>query len=113
MKKDMPAVPPFVSDLTASGRSEETPSLLWRLSRPIVLALRALSRSAAERRLRDRLADMDDALLRDIGIAEDEIYRIRARERFTPRAWSERADSERRLSSVKVDQPAAWRWTRS
>jgi uncharacterized protein YjiS (DUF1127 family) len=109
----MPAVPPSFADLTAPSRSEETHSLVWRLSRPIVVALRAISRSAADRRLRDKLAEMDDALLRDIGIAEDEIYRIRARERFTPRAWSERAESERRLSSVKVDQPAARRWTRS
>jgi uncharacterized protein YjiS (DUF1127 family) len=94
----MPAVPPFVSDLTSASRSEETHSLLWRLSRPIVAAMRTLTRSAAERRLRDKLAEMDDALLRDIGIAEDEIYRTRARERFTPRAWSERADGERRRS---------------
>jgi hypothetical protein len=28
--------------------------------------------------------------LRDIGVAEDEIHRIRVCERFTPRAWAER-----------------------
>jgi uncharacterized protein YjiS (DUF1127 family) len=94
--KDMPIMPASAADLTAGSKPDETHSLLWRLSRPIAFAVRALSRSAAERRLRDKLAEMDDALLRDIGIAEDEIYRVRARERFTPRAWQERADSERR-----------------
>jgi uncharacterized protein YjiS (DUF1127 family) len=67
---------------------------LGRWSRPFAGALRALSRAIAERRLRNKLADMDEALLRDIGIAEDEIYRVRERERerFTPRAWAERAN---------------------
>jgi uncharacterized protein YjiS (DUF1127 family) len=87
---------PGTADLTARDHTQETHSLLRRLSRPLVVALCTLKRSAAERRLRDKLADMDDALLRDIGIAEDEIYRIRARERFTPRAWSERLDGGRR-----------------
>ncbi|MCL4766953.1 MAG: DUF1127 domain-containing protein [Hyphomicrobiaceae bacterium] len=49
-----------------------------------------------ERRTRHRLADLSDALLRDIGIAEDEIPRIRARDRFTPRAWTDRMGSGRR-----------------
>ena len=111
----MPAVPPVATDRSLRSNFEETLSLLWRWTRPLAGALRALSRAAAERRLRNKLADMDDALLRDIGIAEDEIYRIRARERFTPRAWRERADGERpeRLSSVKVAQPAHRRWTSS
>jgi len=111
----MPAVPPIVSDRSMRSNSEQTHSLLWRWSRPFASALRALSRAAAERRLRNKLADMDEALLRDIGIAEDEIYRIRARERFTPRAWRERVGGGRpqRLSSVKVDQPAVRRWTNS
>ena len=87
---------PGSADLTVRNHAQETHSLLRRLSRPLVFALGTLRRSAAERRLRDKLADMDDALLRDIGIAEDEIYRIRARERFTPRAWSERIDGGRR-----------------
>ena len=111
----MPALPPAAADRCPGSNSEETHSLLWHWSRPFAGALRALSRAAAERRLRNKLADMDKALLRDIGIAEDEIYRIRARERFTPRAWRERADSDRpeRLSSVKIDQPAVRRWNNS
>jgi uncharacterized protein YjiS (DUF1127 family) len=47
-------------------------------------------RAAEDRRLRPRLAELSDTLLLDIGIAEDEIYRIRAYERFTPRAWHDR-----------------------
>jgi uncharacterized protein YjiS (DUF1127 family) len=111
----MTAVPPIASHRSLRRSSDETHSLLWRCSRRLAGALRALSRAAAERRLRNNLADMDEALLRDIGIAEDEIYRIRARERFTPRAWRERAESERldHLNSVNVDQPAARRWTSS
>jgi uncharacterized protein YjiS (DUF1127 family) len=46
-----------------------------------------LRRRAAERRLRDELAMLDDAMLRDIGIAEDEIHRVRNLEPFTPRSW--------------------------
>ncbi len=42
---------------------------------------------AGDRALRRELAELDTALLRDIGIAEDEIWRIRSRERFTPRHW--------------------------
>jgi uncharacterized protein YjiS (DUF1127 family) len=49
-----------------------------------------LRREASDRRLRDQLAEMDDAMLRDIGIADDEIHMIRARDRFTPRAWNSR-----------------------
>ena len=45
-------------------------------------------RSASNRRLRDQLADMDDAMLKDIGIADDELHMIRARRQFTPRAWA-------------------------
>jgi uncharacterized protein YjiS (DUF1127 family) len=37
--------------------------------------------------MRRELASLDDALLRDIGIDDEEIHRVRALERFTPRAW--------------------------
>jgi uncharacterized protein YjiS (DUF1127 family) len=92
--KNMPAIQTTaVADLTAryktQDKTQETHSLLQRLCRPFAIALAALRRAAAERRLRDELARMDDALLRDIGITEDEIVRIRARERFTPAAWSD------------------------
>jgi uncharacterized protein YjiS (DUF1127 family) len=47
----------------------------------------ALRRKLSERALRRHLADLDDALLKDIGVADDEIVRVRRLERFTPRAW--------------------------
>jgi uncharacterized protein YjiS (DUF1127 family) len=34
-----------------------------------------------------QLSTLDDALLRDIGIAQDEIARVRRGDAFTPRAW--------------------------
>lgn len=43
---------------------------------------------ADARRVRDALSDLDDAMLLDIGVAEDEISRVRAGECFTPRAWN-------------------------
>jgi uncharacterized protein YjiS (DUF1127 family) len=101
----MTAVPPIAADRSLRSNSEESHSLLGRWSRPFAGALRALSRGMAERRLRNKLADMDEAPLRDIGIAEDEIYRIGARERFMPRAWVERADLRRRPS--RHDRKAA------
>ena len=42
---------------------------------------------AADRALRRQLADMDPAMLRDIGITDDEIARVRAMDRFTAAAW--------------------------
>jgi uncharacterized protein YjiS (DUF1127 family) len=55
----------------------------------VLKAMVANARKAAtERNLRKELADMDDALLRDIGVADDEIYLIRAGQVFTPRAWA-------------------------
>ena len=47
----------------------------------------ALQAKIADRSLRSSLATMDDAMLRDIGIADDEIHRIRQQQNFTPRAW--------------------------
>jgi uncharacterized protein YjiS (DUF1127 family) len=47
--------------------------------------------AAAQRHLRSELAAMDDNLLKDIGVAEDEIYLIRAGQVFTPRAWNRTA----------------------
>ena len=49
--------------------------------------LNRIRRANEARRARAVLATMDAALLRDIGIGEDEIARIRARETFTPRAF--------------------------
>ena len=43
--------------------------------------------ASAERRMRYELAQLDDAILRDIGYAADEIPRVHAAEDFTPRTW--------------------------
>ena len=47
-------------------------------------------------RLRNTLADLSDAQLLDIGVAEDEITRVRSFERFTPRAWKDQVARMRR-----------------
>lgn len=47
-------------------------------------------RALAERRVRATLSEMDERLLVDIGVAPDEVARVRAKERFTPRAWFSR-----------------------
>lgn len=54
-----------------------------------------MKRDAARRRLLHQLAGMRDHLLLDIGIAEDEIYRVRGRHDFIPRAWADRISPAR------------------
>ena len=51
------------------------------------MAFEGFRQRAADRAVRRQLANMDDALLRDIGVGEDEIWRVRRGERFIPRAW--------------------------
>lgn len=72
------------ADFRVANRTFEDAPKVSLISR----MLGALRRAAADRNLRDQLAGMDDAMLRDIGIAADEIHRIRSRDRFTPRAWA-------------------------
>lgn len=68
----------------AAGASTEKRSLTsWFAGK-----FEAMRREAADRSLREQLAAMDDTMLRDIGIADDELHMIRARNRFTPRAWA-------------------------
>lgn len=80
----------------APAHAQEAPTfgqtvLKWLTD--IVASMRA---EAADRRMRHQLADLSDSLLRDIGIADDEIARVRAFERFTPRAWEDPRGSSRR-----------------
>jgi uncharacterized protein YjiS (DUF1127 family) len=49
--------------------------------------VKSVKKSSADRSLRHQLAQMDDAMLRDIGIDMDEIWRVRAGHAFTPRDW--------------------------
>ena len=67
------------ADVTAPARS----GLLDAVSG----VLGALRKAASDRALHRQLADMDDALLRDIGLGDDEIYRVRQGSRLTPRNW--------------------------
>ena len=59
----------------------------WSPRALIAAIIARLRKSAADRSLRHQLAALDDAILRDIGIGEDEIPRVRAGHSFTPRAW--------------------------
>lgn len=71
--------------------------VLWQR---IKSALARIKAAIEDRQVRAQLAALPDSLLRDIGIAEDEIHRIRACERFTPRAWAERMGHTRRHFDV-------------
>lgn len=66
-----------------------------RLRQLLSTTLKRIRAAAEEYRVRQHLATLPDSMLRDIGIAEDEIHRIRACERFTPRAWAERMGTHR------------------
>lgn len=77
-------------DDTAVATTNEKRSF-WRTAvGSVSAAIESVRRDASDRRLRDQLADMDSAMLKDIGIADDEIHLIRARSHFTPRAWTDR-----------------------
>lgn len=58
---------------------------------PLAAVLARWSKAAAERRLRDQLAEMSDQMLLDIGIREEEFHLVRNRIDFTPHAWADRA----------------------
>jgi uncharacterized protein YjiS (DUF1127 family) len=81
----------FTADFNTAATTE-TVAAKPSVARSAVDALKAMvanaRQAATERNLRKELAEMDDALLRDIGVAEDEIYLIRAGQVFTPRAWA-------------------------
>jgi hypothetical protein len=56
-------------------------------SRMVGMVAARLKADAADRALRRELAGMDAFMLKDIGIAEQELWRIRRQHRFTPNAW--------------------------
>ena len=66
----------------ADGRSAS------RLASVFSSLLDSFRQARADRALRADLAALDDAILRDIGVADDELARIHAQEDFTPRSWS-------------------------
>jgi uncharacterized protein YjiS (DUF1127 family) len=72
----------FAAATSADSAMARPSAATWMLS--IVNGIR---KSSADRAMRRQLAELDDALLRDIGIGEDEIWRVRSQQNFTPRAW--------------------------
>lgn len=64
---------------------------------PIAGMFARWSKAAAERRLRDQLAEMSTEMLLDIGIREEEVHLVRHRVAFTPREWADRAMTVRRF----------------
>jgi uncharacterized protein YjiS (DUF1127 family) len=79
----------FTADFaTTATPAEHKPSALRSAFAALATMVASARKAANERHLRAELADMDDSLLRDIGVAEDEIYLIRAGQVFTPRAWA-------------------------
>ncbi len=64
--------------------SESFASQAWSKLAAVFVGIR---KHHADRMLREELSELDTKLLRDIGIAYDEIPRVRARERFTPKTW--------------------------
>jgi len=80
---------------TQGAGRQDTPTFTDTLLQGFAKIVQRIRAASADRRMRDRLAELPDPLLRDIGIAEHEIPRIRARDRFTPRAWADRAGTIR------------------
>jgi uncharacterized protein YjiS (DUF1127 family) len=78
----------FTPDMTTAAAPETKPSVIKSAFSAASAIIADARKAAADRNLRRELAAMDDALLRDIGVAEDEIYLIRAGRVFTPRAWN-------------------------
>jgi uncharacterized protein YjiS (DUF1127 family) len=80
-----------ISDDFASAGSTKKVSFLRAAAAQLGAVVAGARKGAAQRQLRKELADMDDSLLRDIGVAEDEVHLIRAGHVFTTRAWARAA----------------------
>lgn len=81
----------------ATAHDYDSKSASGGLLAPIAGALARWSKAAAERRLRDQLAEMSTEMLLDIGIREEEVHLVRNRVAFTPREWADRAMTVRRF----------------
>ena len=81
---------------TARGY-DSTSATASGLLAPFASLLARWSKAAADRRLRDQLAEMSPQMLLDIGIREEEIHLVRGRVAFTPREWADRAMTVRRF----------------
>ncbi len=73
-------------------------SFIDRLTQTVSAVVTAYQDHRADKRLRETLANLRDATLLDIGIAEDEIERVRSKENFTPRSWVDDPRCRRRAA---------------
>ena len=85
--------------LDAASRDASSPSLAARLARRLRDFVERRRATAEQRRLVAKLAELSDASLLDIGVAEEEIYLVRNLEPFTPRAWTDAHGTARRCGS--------------
>lgn len=81
----------------ATAHGYDSTSTTGGLLAPVAGIFARWSKAAAERRLRDQLAEMSTQMLLDIGIREEEIHLVRNRVAFTPREWADRAMTVRRF----------------
>jgi len=75
----------------SSGPALSTSTLAAAAKRHFQGYVAKLREAAEDWQLREKL----DRSLLDIGVAEEEIGRVRARERFRPRAWADEKGSAR------------------
>jgi uncharacterized protein YjiS (DUF1127 family) len=78
-----------------SGAHSASGSLLSILKRYLEALAARMHSAVQDWRFCEKLAGLSDRSLLDIGIAEDEIPRVRAMERFKPRAWVDKTGSSR------------------
>ncbi len=79
----------------SSGPALSTSTLAAAAKRHFQGYVAKLREAAEDWQLREKLAGLSDRSLLDIGVAEEEIGRVRARERFRPRAWADEKGSAR------------------
>ena len=77
--------------LASRYADEASHSFLSRIAGVFGSLASGVQRELKERRVRAELAQLDDRVLSDLGIAPDEIALVRSEARFTPRAWADRA----------------------
>ena len=78
----------LITELAYPASTDNRPeSLTGRIFSGLRQSLTNVRQVNADRAMRRELAELDMTILKDIGIADDEIYRVRARQEFTPRNW--------------------------
>lgn len=72
----------------SQGAVSQGSGLVEGLVATVRTAVAAFTALREARLMRHDLAQLDPSILRDLGVAPDEIARIRASEPFTSRAWT-------------------------